>query len=43
LRYGDDILVVTTRTDRDATERRLLAVHQSGKLARWLRESSGGG
>ena len=36
LRHGDDVLVVTPRKDRDATERRLRAVSVGGRLAQWL-------
>ncbi|WP_330288633.1 potassium/proton antiporter [Streptomyces sp. NBC_00576] len=36
LRRGDELLVVTTDPVRDATERRLRAVGQGGKLAQWL-------
>ncbi|MDI3386582.1 potassium/proton antiporter [Streptomyces sp. B-S-A8] len=36
LRRGDELLVVTTDPVRDATERRLRAVGQGGKLAGWL-------
>ncbi len=35
LRRGDDILVVTRRKDREATERRLQAVSRGGRLAGW--------
>jgi cell volume regulation protein A len=35
LRRGDDLLVVTRRKDRDATERRLQAVSRGGRLAGW--------
>lgn len=35
LRAGDDVLVVTPRRVRDATERRLRAVSREGRLARW--------
>ncbi len=38
LRRGDDLLVVTPRKDRDATERRLQAVSRGGRLAEWKRE-----
>ncbi|MEP6665600.1 MAG: potassium/proton antiporter [Nocardioidaceae bacterium] len=37
LRRGDDLLVVTPRKDRDATERRLQAVSRDGRLAGWRR------
>ena len=36
LRHGDDILVVTARKDRVATEQRLRAVSVGGRLAQWL-------
>jgi cell volume regulation protein A len=36
LRHGDDILVVTPRKDRLATEQRLRAVSVGGRLAQWL-------
>ncbi|MFJ5560890.1 potassium/proton antiporter [Streptomyces sp. NPDC093250] len=36
LRHGDELLVVTTDSVRDATERRLRAVSRGGKLAGWL-------
>jgi cell volume regulation protein A len=39
LRAGDEILIVTTRTQRDVTERRLRAVHRRGPLARWHGET----
>ncbi len=39
LRRGDDILVVTPRKRREATERRLREVSLGGRLARWLDES----
>lgn len=35
LRRGDDLLVVTRRKDREATERRLQAVSRGGRLAGW--------
>jgi cell volume regulation protein A len=35
LRRGDELLVVTTRADRAATERRLQAISQGGRLARF--------
>ena len=37
LKRGDDLLIVTPRQDRDATERRLQAVSRSGRLAHWTR------
>ena len=36
LRRGDDVLVVTPRKDREATEKRLRAVSMGGRLAQWL-------
>ena len=36
LRHGDDLLVVTPRRVRDATESRLRAVSTRGRLAHWL-------
>ncbi|SDS72686.1 cell volume regulation protein A [Nocardioides scoriae] len=36
LRRGDDVLVVTPRADREATEQRLRAVSVGGRLAQWL-------
>jgi cell volume regulation protein A len=36
LREGDDVLVVTPRRLREATERRLRAVSRGGRLADWL-------
>jgi cell volume regulation protein A len=38
IRRGDDLLVVTRRVDREATERRLQAVSRRGRLAGWLGE-----
>ncbi|GAA2524994.1 potassium/proton antiporter [Pilimelia columellifera] len=35
LRAGDELLVLTTPTVRDETERRLRAVDRAGRLARW--------
>ncbi|MFI7657721.1 potassium/proton antiporter [Micromonospora parva] len=35
LRTGDDLLVLTTPTVREATERRLRAVSRAGRLAHW--------
>jgi cell volume regulation protein A len=35
LRHGDDLLVVTRREDREATERRLQALSRGGRLAGW--------
>ncbi|MFF3768063.1 potassium/proton antiporter [Streptomyces sp. NPDC001922] len=37
LRRGDELLVVATDPVRDATEKRLRAVAEGGKLASWLR------
>lgn len=37
LKHGDDLLVVTPRKDREATERRLRQVSAGGRLAQWLR------
>ncbi len=36
LKHGDDVLVVTPRKDREATEQRLRAVSVGGRLAQWL-------
>ena len=36
LRHGDDLLVVTPRKQRDATEERLRQVSAHGRLAKWL-------
>lgn len=36
IKRGDDLLVVTRRADREATERRLQAVSRGGRLAGWL-------
>jgi cell volume regulation protein A len=36
LRHGDDLVVVTPRKQRVATERRLRQVSESGRLAGWL-------
>lgn len=38
LRRGDELLVVTPRRDRDATERRLQEVSRRGRLAGWARD-----
>lgn len=38
LREGDQLLVVTTESVRDATERRIRAVDRAGKYARWKGE-----
>jgi cell volume regulation protein A len=42
LKRGDDILVVTPRRLREATERRLREVSIGGRLARWLDEETEG-
>lgn len=36
LRHGDDLIVVTPRRQREATEQRLRQVSAGGRLARWL-------
>lgn len=36
LRHGDEVIVVTPRKLREATEQRLRAVSASGRLAQWL-------
>ncbi|CAA9342275.1 MAG: Na(+)/H(+) antiporter [uncultured Nocardioidaceae bacterium] len=36
LRHGDEILIVTPRRAREATEARLRAVSRGGRLAQWL-------
>ena len=36
LRHGDDLLVVTPRKAREATEERLRQVSSGGRLAQWL-------
>lgn len=38
LRHGDELLVVTPRKQREATERRLREVSSQGRLAGWLRD-----
>ncbi|NJP50478.1 potassium/proton antiporter [Streptomyces sp. SBST2-5] len=38
LRAGDELLLITTPKNREATERRLRAIGRRGKLARWLGE-----
>jgi cell volume regulation protein A len=38
LKTGDEMLIVTTRTLREATERRLRAVSRKGPLAHWFNE-----
>ena len=43
LRSGDDVLVVTPRRLREATERRLRAVSRGGRLAQWLGSDRGSG
>jgi hypothetical protein len=35
---GDELLIVSTSTTREATERRLRAVSRRGKLAYWFDE-----
>ena len=40
LRAGDDLLVVTPRKLREATEDRLRQVSQNGRLAQWLGDPS---
>jgi len=37
LRHGDELLVVTPRAQREATEKRLRDVSTRGRLAQWLR------
>lgn len=39
LRRGDELLVVTTRTSREYTEKRLRAVSLGGRLAHWHKEA----
>jgi cell volume regulation protein A len=39
IRAGDELLIVTTRSLRDTTERRLRAVHRRGPLAHWHGET----
>lgn len=39
LQEQDQLLIVTTETARDATERRLRAVGRAGPIARWMGES----
>jgi cell volume regulation protein A len=41
LRHGDDLLVVTPRKLREATERRLRQVSAGGRLAQWLGSDDG--
>jgi cell volume regulation protein A len=38
LKAGDELLIVTTRTSRESTEKRLRAVSRSGALAHWFHE-----
>lgn len=38
LRHGDELLIVTPRADRKATERRIRAVGRRGRLAGWFGE-----
>jgi cell volume regulation protein A len=38
LRVDDELLIVTTRAQREATERRLRAVTRRGPLAHWFDE-----
>lgn len=38
IRRGDDLLIVTPRAAREATERRLQAISRGGRLAGWARE-----
>ncbi len=41
LRRGDELLVVTTASARQDTEKRLYAVSESGRLAGWVRKGRG--
>ncbi|MDX6310531.1 MAG: potassium/hydrogen antiporter [Nocardioidaceae bacterium] len=41
IKRGDDLLVVTRRADRGATERRLQAVSRGGRLAGWAARHGG--
>jgi cell volume regulation protein A len=41
LRTGDEMLIVTTRSRREITERRLRAVSRKGPLAHWFNEIGG--
>jgi potassium/hydrogen antiporter len=41
IRRGDDLLIVTRRVDREATERRLQAVSRRGRLASWVSSEDG--
>jgi potassium/hydrogen antiporter len=43
LRHGDDLLVVTPRKLREATEERLRQVSAGGRLAQWLEAETGKG
>ena len=36
LKHGDDLLVVTSRRQRERTEERLRQVSERGRLAQWL-------
>ena len=38
LRHGDELLVVTPRRQRQATEKRLRELSTRGRLAQWLRD-----
>ena len=40
LRHGDDVLVVTPRKQREATEQRLRSVSLGGRLAQWLHDET---
>jgi cell volume regulation protein A len=42
LRHGDDVLVVTPRKSREATEERLRSVSVGGRLAQWLGKKAPG-
>lgn len=42
LRHGDDLIVVTPRKQREATEQRLRQVSAGGRLAQWLGEDQSG-
>jgi cell volume regulation protein A len=41
LRRGDDVLIVTPRSDREVTERRLQAVSRGGRLGSWTGPGDG--
>lgn len=41
LKSGDELLVVTPRRQREATEERLRQVSAHGRLAKWLKDGSG--